>query len=390
LPPSLPFGAEFLRHDWPLLLACCSIPRDPAKIESLAREIRLSESLLGLAGAHGVVGHLALALAGVPDELSCSPLLQSLTARHRAHLLSTLTLTAELFRILELFRQSAVEFLVVKGPVLALRAYGDPGARQYADIDMLVRDADIPRAAEIFVATGYQSRVSVAAIQAGKIPGEYRFRREGSGTIFELHTERTLRYFPSSLPVEKYFQEKTVLPLDGYSVPALSAEHEFVLISIHGATHFWERLMWIADIAAFVHNRTEVDWNRVRGYAMEVGAERMVRLAVVLAERLLRVPVPAVLHADVARDLRCARLACAIESWLPFAGYAPPPLMERVKFRFHMPGGFLQGVSYLARLSFSPTEDDWSDEGTSPHSRAGEVFRRSLRLARKYRRTPEQ
>ena len=252
-----------MRRDWPLLLASCSIPRDPAKIKSLAIEIPDSESLLRLAEAHSVVGHLAVAVAGVPDELSCPPLLDSLRARHRAHLLSTLTLTAELFRILELFRQSAVELLVLKGPVLALRAYGDPGARQYTDIDMLVRDADIQRAAEIFVAAGYQSRVSVAAIQAGKIPGEYRFRREGAGSIFELHTGRTLRYFPLSLPVEEYFQNKILLPLDGHSVPALSPEHEFVLISIHGATHFWERLMWIADIAAFVHNRTEVDWNSV-------------------------------------------------------------------------------------------------------------------------------
>jgi hypothetical protein len=134
-------------------------------------------------------------------------------------------LTAELFRILELFRQSAVEFLVVKGPVLALRAYGDPGARQYADIDMLVRDRDIQRAAEIFVTAGYQSRVSVAAIQAGKIPGEYRFRREGAGSIFEIHTERTLRYFPLSLPVDEYFYNQILVPIDCYVVPALSHEH---------------------------------------------------------------------------------------------------------------------------------------------------------------------
>lgn len=389
MPPSLPFSADSLRHDWPLLLACCSIPRTPAEIKSQVSEIRDSESLLGLAEAHGVLGHLAAALAGVADELSCSQLLDSLRRRHRADLLSTLTLTAELFRMLDLFRQSGVEFVVVKGPVLAFRAYVDPSARHYVDIDMLVRNGDIQRAAEIFVAAGYQSRVSVEAIQAGKIPGEYRFWRAGTKIMFELHTERTLRYFPLLLPVEEYFQKKTVLPLDGHSVPALSPEHEFVLISIHGATHFWERLMWIADLAAFVHNRTDVDWNRVRSCARDVGAERMLRLAVLLAERLLRVPIPAALHADVERDRMCTRLAHKIETWLPLAGYAPPALVERAKFRFHMPGGSLDGFRYLARLSFSPTEDDWSDGSQSRYSRAGEVLRRSLRLARRYRRTPE-
>jgi Uncharacterised nucleotidyltransferase len=389
LPPSSPFGTDFLRRDWPLLLASCSIPRDPATIKSLAREIRDPESLVCLAEAHGLVGHVAAALAELSDEPSCSLLLDSLRPQHRSDLLSNLALTAELFRILELLRQSSVETVVVKGPALSLRAYGDPSARQYADIDLLVRHADIPRAAEIFIAAGYESRVSFEAIRAGKIPGEYRFRRDGAKIIIELHTERTLRYFPLSLPVEEYFRQNIMLALDGNPIPALSPEHEFVLISIHGATHFWERLMWIADIAALVHNHASLDWNRVRRCASDVGAERMLRLALLLAKRLLGVPVPSALRADVQRDTTCTRLAGAIETWLPFAGYAPPSLTERAEFRFRMHGSFFNGLTYLARLSFSPTEDDWADEGQLRQSRVAEVLRRSLRLARKYRRTPE-
>jgi hypothetical protein len=372
-----------------LLLQSCSFPQDPAKISPLAAQIQDAESLIRLADEHGVIAHLATALAAVPDLRISTGLLDSLRSRHRLQLLFTLAMTAELFRILELFRDAKIDSLVVKGPVLSLRAYGDPAARQYVDLDLLVRHGDIQRAAQILLAAGYESRVPFAAIRAGKIPGEYLFRRPDSKIIFELHTERTFRYFPSPLPIETYFQGKTFLPLDGQSVPALSTGHEFVLICIHGGKHFWERLMWISDIAAMVHNHPELDWNSVQQSAVEVGAERMVRVALLLSQRLLGVQVPAGMKDDVARDSECPRLVDQIEKWLPYAGTAAPSIGQRAWFRFRMRGSVLSGAAYLTRLSLSTTEDDWAGDAEAPTSRFAEMLRRPLRLARKYRRNSD-
>jgi len=298
-------------------------------------------------------------------------------------------MTAELFRILELFRQSQIECVVVKGPVLSLRAYGDPAVRQYADLDLLLRQEDIPRAAEILVAGNFDSRISAAAIRTGKIPGEYRFRGQGAKIILELHTERTLRYFPFPLPIEKYFQSKTSMSFDGRPVPALSAEHEFILISVHGATHFWERLMWISDVAAMVHNHPELDWIYISQSAAEVGAERMVRVALLLSERLLGVRVPAEMKNDVARDSECSQLVDKIEKWLPYAGNAAPSIAQRAWFRFRIRGNVLSAAAYLARLSFSTTEDDWPTDAEAATSALAGMLRRPFRLARKYRRDPD-
>jgi len=38
-------------------------------------------------------------------------------------------------------------------------------------------------------------------------------------------------------------------------------EDELVLICIHGAKHFWERLMWIADVAALISRQTAINWS---------------------------------------------------------------------------------------------------------------------------------
>jgi len=388
LPPASPFGNDFLHREWPLLLDSCWLPRDPAKISAMVDVVRDADSFICLAEAHGVLGHFAAVLGGLPGFQIPSSFLDSLRVHQRAHLLSNLAMTAELFRILALFRQSEIECVVVKGPVLSLRAYGEPAVRQYADLDLLLRQKDIPRAAEILVAAGYDSRIPAEAIRGGKIPGEYRFRGLGTKIILELHTERTLRYFPLPLPIEKYFHSKTSVSLDGRPVPALSAEHEFILISVHGATHFWERLMWISDVAAMVHNHPELNWNYIRQSVAEVGAERMVRIALLLSERLLGVRVPAEMKNDVARDPECSQLVDKIEKWLPYAGSAAPSITQRAWFRFRIRGNVLSGAAYLARLSFSTTEDDWAPDAGSP-TRFAEVLRRPFRLARKYRRNPD-
>jgi hypothetical protein len=367
----------------------CALPRNTERISALAAEIRDPELLLLLAEDHGVIAHLAMALAEVPDARISAALLHALRTRHRLQLFFSLAMAGELFRVLDLLRHSEIDSLVVKGPVLSVRAYGDPAARRYADLDLLVRHADMLRATQVLVAAGYNSRVLPEAIRAGKIPGEYQFRHPGTKIVLELHTERTFRHFPRPLPIENYFRNKTSLLLDSRPVPVLPPESEFVFISIHGAKDFWERLMWISDVAAIVHNHPETDWKRVRADAAEVGAERMVRLALLLAKRLLRVPVPAEMRDEVSSDPACLQLAREVESWLPYAGYATPPIARRAKFRFRLHGRMLAGAAYLLRLSLTTTEHDWSTDEGAPRSRLGGFLHRPFRLVKKYDRNAD-
>ena len=114
---------------------------------------------------------------GVPPEI-----LQELRERQRAQVLFSLRMTAELFRLFESFAAAGLETLAIKGPVLSMRCYGDPGARQYGDLDLIVRDKDILRTTDLMTGLGYEPRVSPAAIQAKKAPGEYAFRQAGHET----------------------------------------------------------------------------------------------------------------------------------------------------------------------------------------------------------------
>jgi hypothetical protein len=342
------------------------------------------KELISLAEEHGVIAQLDTALRSAGGENLPAEIQSTLQQRHRAQLMFTLSMTAELFRLLESFKAAVAEAIVVKGPVLSMRAYGDPGQRQYVDLDFLIRARDLLPATHALHSAGYEGDVPLEAIEAGKIPGEYLFMRPGTRLLVELHTEHTFRYFPRPLPMEDYFARSTEVALDGNKVPALSAEDEFVLICIHGAKHFWERLLWVADVAAMAAGGTTLDWDIVKKSAQAVGAERMVNVALRLVQDLLHTQIPAQIRNSVERDRGAAAICRRIKAWLPFAGFAPPSLPLRALFRVRMRGGLIAGPAYLLRLSFSPTEEDWIEGAESKRSWFWDAMQRPFRLLKKY------
>lgn len=373
------------KREWSVLLECASPFRDARKLAEMFRSCDTLR-LLALAEEHGVVGHLAAALRELGGSILPPETKQALMDRERAQVLFSIRLTAELFRLLDCFASEGIGALAVKGPVLSVQAYGDPTMRSYGDLDLLVRHRDIGRATEMMIAAGYDANVPVTAIDAGKIPGQYLFRSPVSKLFVELHNDRTLRYFPHRLPLEECFERQVRVPLDAREVPALSAEDELVLICVHGAKHFWERLLWIADVAALVSRQSSLDWERAAESAKEVGAELMLYTGLRLAADLLKARLPDHVSATVKSDRVAGRLARRIEKWLPAAGHSPPGLFERAAFRLRMCGNLLSAPAYLLRLTLSPTEEDWQAGGKRSNNRFLEVLRRPFRLARKYGR----
>jgi hypothetical protein len=373
------------RNEWLVLLECASPAHDSQRLTGLLQSVNWNR-LMALAEEHGVEGHLAASLREFEAELVPPEIRQAIVERQRAQIFFTLRLTAELFRILDRFATEGIGALVVKGPVLAVQAYGDPAMRSYGDLDLLVRQRNIRRATELMSAAGYVAAVPLRAIDAGKIPGQYLFSKLDSKLIVELHNDRTLRYFPCPLPLEEFFARQVRVRFDAHDAPAPAVEDELVLICIHGAKHFWERLMWIADVAALVSRQTGIDWERLAHSARAVGAERILRTGLRLASDLLKAPLPGKVQAAVQADAMAARLAQQCCKWLPAASYAPPGLFQRAAFRLRMRGGLLSAPAYLLRLSFSPTEEDWKDGEEGSAHKFLDIVSRPFRLARKYGR----
>lgn len=339
--------------------------------------------LIELAEEHGVLALLAARLQNLPESSIPESARAKFQQRLRAQMLFTLAMTAELFHIFDAFEKVGIPTVLVKGPLLSLLAFGDPALRQYVDLDLIVLDRDILAAHDCLMQLGFDPDVPREAILAGKIPGEYLFKRPETRLLVELHTEKTFRYYPRSMPINDLFARARTVLLDGRPAPALSMEDELVLDSIHGAKHFWERLTWVTDIAGLIARQKDLDWNAARGYAADVGAERMLRVAVGLAHDVLGAQVPSAIETEWKADSSARTLCREITGWLPQAGFTQPPLLQRAIFRARMRGG-LAGLAFLLRLSFSPTEEDWVEGKENSMGTVWDAVRRPFRLFRKY------
>jgi hypothetical protein len=385
LPANLSDIAAFA-GEWAAVRECASPWRSAARLRESFGGVDWPRLLL-LAEEHGVSAHLAAYLQEDQAPAAPAEIKEELTERQRAVNFLTLQLTAELLRLLEVFAAQGISPLVIKGPVLAVRAYDDPGKRSYGDLDLLVRQGEIRRATEALVASGYEAAVSLAAIDAGKIPGQYLFTKADSKLLVELHNDATLRYFPRPLPIKHVFARQTRVRVDAHEVPAASAEDELVMACVHGAKHFWERLSLIADVAGLLARQRNLDWHRAAESARAVEAERLLHSGLRLANEVLRAELPEAIAGPVHEDAAAAKMVARVLRRLPAAGYAPPGLIERALFRLRMRGGVLSAPAYLLRLSLSPTEEDWQARGAVSASPWLDALRRPLRLARKYGRS---
>lgn len=376
-------GAGSSGAEWALLLECARANPDLQRLREQFRGPVDWPVLFKLAEEHCVLGLLAMRLREFGGAVAPPEILQEMRERQRAQALFTLRVTAEMFRLLDRFVEAGVDAFVIKGPVLSVRCYGDPGLRHYGDLDLIVRDADILRSTELMLGLGYEPSVPLTAIQAKKIPGEYVFRQTSTKLLVEFHTELTFRYHPRPLPLANLFARQARVNIDSHLVPALSPEDELVLICIHGAKHFWEQLSYVADVAAFVTVQ-ELDWARVLAAAEEVGGERMLYLGLRLAADVLGAPLPEKVTEPARTDRAIGPLEARILQWLPGAGSAPPGIFERAMFRMRMRGGVFSAIAYLFRLSFSPTEEDWVEGAENKRHWLLDALGRPFRLARKY------
>src|SRR5207302_11476551 len=109
-------------------------------------------------------------------------------------------------------------------------------------------------------------------------------------------------------------------------------------------------------------------WDRVMAATRQVQAERMLRVALLLAINIFGSSLPAQAVDELRTDKAAAHMAAQIARRLPTLDAEPFGLVGRATFRIRMRGGLWQGLAYLLRLSFSPTEEDWKSEGKERRS----------------------
>jgi hypothetical protein len=127
------------------------------------------EHVVEFAAAHRVQQQFCCRLRAVRPGC-VSP---DLDAAFQAVLRSSLLLTRDLVKVIDLLASRGVEALPFKGPTLALEAYGSLAFRGFDDLDILVRRDDVWKAREALKAAGYQPKLDLNPAREADYLGAY-------------------------------------------------------------------------------------------------------------------------------------------------------------------------------------------------------------------------
>src|SRR5690242_4181776 len=337
------------------------------------------EYLFQLARRHSIVPLVYAQLDAAPPEV---------LAKFKQHYIENsarnTVLTAELCRLINLFRDEGIEAIPFKGPVLALFAYGDVALRRFVDLDVIVEKSNVIKAREILLKEGYTPSKSLSLAQQELLlhtQHNLQFSRDNHQLIIELHWEIAPHLFASTLNGERLWQDLITLDLNGTPVKTFSAEDLLFSLCVHGSRHLWERLGWICDVAELI-TRHPLNWTALINRAASADAERMFLLGVHLAERLLDARLPAEVKQRCDSDPRLSSLADNIIEHL-FNGPTHVPATSREIFKYNI--GVRKTLSARARYllyMFRPTDSDLSSHSLPPSLNFAYYLTRPFRLFR--------
>ena len=373
------------------LLVCCSRTRVAAPVaDQIQRlvDMRLDWGfLLAVAASNSVSPLLLRHICSVAPDRIPSAHLVLLRDHARAAALRNLLLTAELIRVLSVLSAAGIQAIPYKGPALATQAYGDIGFREFEDIDLVLRQRDMPAANDALVRLDFSPQfppLCSPGASSPVIPGEYNYRSREQHLLLELHTERTLRHFPAPPDLDALSRRLATVSLSGSPVPTFSPEDTLVFICVHGSKDFWERLLWIADVAELVASYPQLDWRCVYEFADSVRARRMLHLGLALADALLGIAVPDLVRSRIHSDAVACTFAAQIQNRL--LSRTSTPLSSRDSFAYRrrsVPGAY-PGLRYAVRLAISPAAEDWQAVRLPRQLAPLYAALRPFRLLRKY------
>lgn len=379
-----------LEPEWSLLRVACSEDDSQKKPESLLGLLRQPmrwEVLWDLADRHGVQPLLSQALLSVGDSITPElrdPLRQSFqTNLHKALLLSR-----ELIQIVDHLSTLRIEVMPYKGPVLAELAYGDIALRQAGDIDLMILAADLPRIRVAVRELGYipHAPLSEAEEQAYLRCGyELAFDGTAGTNLLEVQWAIQPWFYAVDFDMAGLFQRAVATTVAGYPVKTPGFEDLFVVLALHAAKHVWTRLMWICDLARMM-SRPGLNWKRIGSLGTELGVTRILRVSMLLANRLLSVPIPAAAEASLPSDSGAFALANEIQGYIVSDAVYDVESLAYFRLMLRLRERSRDRVRFLSRLALTPGPGEWAavrlPQRLFPLYRVVRIFRVAARLVR--------
>lgn len=288
LPPLLSKEAQ-------LIVLCARTAPDAGavgRIRQLAQGSVNWASVSEVAKWHGVVPLVYRNLTRFCAKLVLPVVLEDLKQYYQAEALLSHAMTKELGSLAQAFAARRIEVMPFKGLSVAATAYGDVTARDCGDIDLIVRQQDLPGAHETLLQAGYEYAIDAAP--HGDDPAEpfHLFIKRQRAATVDLQWIMADRTFSFLLDRPEFWARGRTGTLGDTAVKVLSPEDHLIVLCAHGSKHVWEQLKWVCDVAELVRAYPHLNWTIVESSARAWGCWRLVLLGLALARALFGSTIP--------------------------------------------------------------------------------------------------
>lgn len=350
-----------------LLLCCARLVLEPGGRE---RILRLLESgvdwarVLAMAGENGLLPLLYRHLNALPAGALPKDVLVELWGRHEATSRRNHARVIELLQILQLFDANGIPAIPYKGPALAVSVYGDVALREFGDLDILLRRADVLRAKALLLARDYQPAYPLEpAVEAAFLRSRAQYHlvvvHERRGMV-ELHWKTDPDFPVERIDDERWWAKLESVPLGEGWVRCFSNEEQLMVLCLHGSKHRWEGLGWLVDVAELIRQQPRMDWRWILDKSASLGCERRLMLGLYLASRLLGAPLPEEVRSRIAARNELGPLASKILATLFTPGAEALRPLEALRFNLSLYERTRQRIGHCLNVILSPSLIEWS------------------------------
>ncbi len=281
-----------------LLTACARTQVDAEQARQI-RDVVASgmvdwENLVEIAEHHNVLPLLCQNLNAICPDSVPGAVLADLNQRFMANAKSNLFLTGELCRILNHYDRAGLKSMPYKGPLLAESVYGNLALRRFCDLDILVRQEEVPAAWKELVAVGYEPQEELDCARetfCRRFAHHYGFIHRAKDVLVELHWSVVPRWFSAGFDMNAVWARAGSAQLAGRTVATPCSEDTLLMLCLHGAKEGWSSLGWICDLNELVQKRP-IDWEDMFKTARRCGCEALLCLGLLLARSCLSTPLP--------------------------------------------------------------------------------------------------
>jgi hypothetical protein len=266
---------------------------DPALVEPLGDETFRRE-FLDLASRHGALGLTlstlarALALRG-----QAGPAFREIDYLHRSARRRAAMFAMKRDQVVAAVSSAGVRPVILKGTALAITVYEEPSERDFADLDILVREDRLEQSVRALEAIDYVGPASPEDSLAYRHCHFHLPLRHPDAHLVEIHWALTRTGAPFELDATEFLAQSTRLERPGRPVLFLPRpEHTLLHMVVQNLQEGFSRLARLVDMDRIVASTPGFDWNTLLTEARNGHLASATAVSLQLANRLLGARVP--------------------------------------------------------------------------------------------------